>query len=240
MPACTCTCESRFRLFANSRTDGWMHRGTLTARDGNESAVVETVSRFSHRSLSLSLSLFLFSSFNLFYVYPFLTLLSWRPFPRFTLRFRNFPVPRGPNFTIDLPSRRRTLCVYRGNSANVRIEKRNTSAFHRGQERFPSRIIALLAFTRALPSMHFYVSFSLFFFSNRVEFLATLRNAISFSLSHRHNLVEVLARFLFRSRECRHSLIYYAHTYTTVLFYLKEFITYSARNASLCFRNAPA
>jgi len=220
-----------------------MDRGTLKARDGNESAIVETVSRFSHRSLSLSLSLFLFFFQSVLRLsFPNSPLLA--AFSSFHTPLSQFSSPTGPELynRSPLPAADPAASALIAEIARTFVSKKKKRLGVSRRTRKIPESNNCIARIRASSSVNAFLRFllSFFFFSKRVEFLATSRNAISFSLSHRRNLVEVLARFLFRFRECRHSLIYYAHTYTTVLFYLREFITYSARNASLCFRNAPA
>lgn len=91
---------SPLREFANSWIDGCIGEffGARCKRECDRRACLTILVSLSFSSLPSVCR----------YAYPFLALLSRRPFPRFTLRFRNFPVPRGQSFTIDLPC---CLCV---------------------------------------------------------------------------------------------------------------------------------
>lgn len=101
------------------------------------------------------------------------------------------------------------------------------------QESFPDQIIRV-AYIHVKFSVNISIIVKFFvFFSYLQESWVALNCGISFS--PRYYFTKVLSCFPFRSLGCRHFLIYYAHI--MVLLYLREFITYSARSASLCFRN---
>lgn len=225
---------SPLRKFAN----GWMDASASSYGDTwskRECWVVEPVSRFSV-SLSLSLSLF-FTSLLSVYVYPFLTLLSWRPFPRFTLRFRNSLESHGFR-TLQSTSLPPLHFIAETAFAIVSYrQKGNASAFSRGQERAPGRMIRV-AGIRASSSINGAVAdlfvFFFFFLSFPGELNFLQLRGMRYYFHYRPVTIS-------RRGSCPFSfsfdLIYYAHI--TVLLYLGEFITYSARSAPLCFRNAP-
>lgn len=174
---------SPLREFAN----GWMHRGTRRA------CLTILV------SLSPPPALFPLSVRRC--VYLFLALLA-APFPRFTLRFRNFP--RGQNFTIDLPSRRRTLPPLRfiaeiTFAAAIVSHREKKKRLDVSETRKTGDWIIHVGI-RACPSAPVTANFlrpppppPLFFQESLEEFLRGMR--MSFLLSPRHDLAEALARF---------------------------------------------